>query len=151
MRTGSILQHRLGFVVSDQHRLTSGISTAFTTHQSCHRRVFDRGNTCSNSGFKEKLEVAQSCLTLRLYRLEPTKLLSSWDSPDKNTGVGCHSLLQGICQFQEQNPGVLHCRQILYPLTHQGSQIFKRFTQALVLRTNWRDIGKTLFSSHFVS
>ena len=37
------------------------------------------------------------------------------------TGVGCHSLLQGIFPTQGSNLGVLHCRQILYQLSHQGS------------------------------
>ena len=31
----------------------------------------------------------QSCLTLRPHRLQPTRLLHPWDSPDKNTGVNC--------------------------------------------------------------
>ena len=100
----------VGYVVSDQHRLTSGVSTVFATRQSCHGRVFNRGNTCSNSGFKEKLRVSQSCPTLWLYRLEPARLLCSWDSPGNNTGVGCHSLLQGICWTPGQNPGLLHCK-----------------------------------------
>ena len=43
-----------------------------------------------------------------------TRLLRPWDSPGKNTGVGCHSLLQRIFPTQESNPGLLHCRQILY-------------------------------------
>ena len=38
----------------------------------------------------------------------------------KNTGVGCHSLYQGIFPTQGLNPGLLHCRQILYHLSHQG-------------------------------
>ena len=42
--------------------------------------------------------------------------------PGKNTGVGCHSLLQGIFLTQGLNLGRLHCRQILYQLSHQGSQ-----------------------------
>ena len=44
-----------------------------------------------------------------------------WDSPGKNAGVGCHFLLQGIFLTQGSNPGLLHCRQTLYPLSHQGS------------------------------
>ena len=43
------------------------------------------------------------------------------DSPGKNTGMGCHVLLQGIFQSQGLNPGLLHCRWILYCLSHQGS------------------------------
>ena len=43
------------------------------------------------------------------------------DSPGKNTGVGCHALLQGIFLTQTSNPGLLHCRRILYHLGYQGS------------------------------
>ena len=38
-----------------------------------------------------------------------------------NAGVGCHSLLQETSPIQGLNPGLLHCRQILYCLSHQGS------------------------------
>ena len=47
---------------------------------------------------------------------------SSVDSPGKNTGVGCHFFLQGIFPTQGTNLGLLHCRQILYHLSHHGSQ-----------------------------
>ena len=43
------------------------------------------------------------------------------DSPGKITGVGCHALLQGIFPTQGLNPGLPHCRCILYHLSHQGS------------------------------
>ena len=43
------------------------------------------------------------------------------DSPDKNTEVDSQALLQGIFPTQELNSGLLHCRQILYHLGHQGS------------------------------
>ena len=43
------------------------------------------------------------------------------DSPGKNTGVGCHALLQGIFPTQGLNPGLPHCRRILYHLNHQES------------------------------
>ena len=46
------------------------------------------------------------------------QLLCSWDSPGKNTGVDCHSFLQGIFSTQGLNPGLLHCGQILYHLSH---------------------------------
>ena len=36
----------------------------------------------------------RSCLTLRPHRQQPTRLLCPWESPGKNTGVGCHFLLQ---------------------------------------------------------
>ena len=41
--------------------------------------------------------------------------------PGKSTGMGCYFLLQGIFLTQGSNPGLLHCRQTLYPLSHQGS------------------------------
>ena len=37
-------------------------------------------------------------------------------------GVGCHFLLQGIFPIQGLNPGLLHCRQILYSLSYKGNQ-----------------------------
>ena len=58
------------------------------------------------------------------YGLEPIRLLGARDSPSKNTGVGCHFLLQGIFQTQGLNLQLLrllHCRQTLYLLSHQGS------------------------------
>ena len=48
-------------------------------------------------------------------------LYSPWNSPGQNTGVGSLSLLQGIFPTQGSNPGLLHCRWILYCLSHQGS------------------------------
>ena len=50
----------------------------------------------------------------RPHGLHPVQLLCLWDSPGKNTGVGCHALLQGIFLTQGWNLGFLHCRQILY-------------------------------------
>ena len=44
---------------------------------------------------------------------EPTRFLCPWNSAGKNTGVGSHSLLQGIFLTQGSNPGLVHCRQIL--------------------------------------
>ena len=59
--------------------------------------------------------------SLRSRGPEPTRLLCPWDAPGKNSGVGCHALLQGIFLTQELNWSLLHCRQILYQLSHQGS------------------------------
>ena len=46
---------------------------------------------------------------------------SPWNSPGQNTGVGSLSLLQGSFPTQGWNLGLLHCRQILYQLSHKGS------------------------------
>ena len=51
----------------------------------------------------------------------PWSIYSPWNSPGQDTGVGSLSLLQGIFPTQGSNPGLLHCRQILYQLSHQGS------------------------------
>ena len=59
--------------------------------------------------------------SLRPHGLQLTRLLRSWDFPDKNTGVGCHFLLQGVFPIQGSNPGLPHCRQTFYHLSHQGS------------------------------
>ena len=58
--------------------------------------------------------------SLRPFGLEPARLLCPWNSPGKNTGVDCHSL-QGIFPTQGLKPCLLHCRQILDHLSHQGS------------------------------
>ena len=47
--------------------------------------------------------------------------LHPWNSPGKNTGVGCHFLLQGIFPTQGLNLGLLHCKQTLYHLCHHRS------------------------------
>ena len=48
-------------------------------------------------------------------------LYSPWNSPGQNTGMGSLSLLQGIFPIQGSNPGLPHCRWILYQLGHKGS------------------------------
>ena len=53
--------------------------------------------------------------------LQPHVLYSPWNSLGQNTGVGSLSLLQGIFPTQGSNPGVPHCRWILYQLSHKGS------------------------------
>ena len=57
--------------------------------------------------------------SLRPYRLQPTRLLCPWDFPDKDIGLVCHFLLQGIFLTQGSNLNLLHCRQILYQLNYQ--------------------------------
>ena len=50
------------------------------------------------------------------------RLLRPWDFLGKNTGVSCHFLLHEIFPIQGLNLGLPHCRQILYHMSHQGSQ-----------------------------
>ena len=66
--------------------------------------------------------VAQSCPALcNPVDCSPPGSSVHRDSPGQNAGVGCHALLQGIFPTPESNPGLLHCRWILYCLSHQGS------------------------------
>ena len=45
------------------------------------------------------------------------------DAPDKNTGMSCYALLQGVFPTQGSKPGLPHCRWILYCLSYQGSPL----------------------------
>ena len=69
--------------------------------------------------------------SLRSHGLSPARALCSWDFPGKSTGVGCHFLLRGTFPTLGLNLGLLHCRQILYHLSHQG----RPSTQKLSLKT----------------
>ena len=91
--------------------------------------------------------VAQSCLTLcnPMHSSPPGSSLRGILQLGRNTGVDSHSLRQGFFPTQGSNPGLLHCKQILYCLSHQGSTgvfnapIFNiitkkdRFTSAILL------------------
>ena len=63
---------------------------------------------------------SESCAVMSDF-LWPHGLHSQWISPGQNTGVGSLSLLQGIFPTQGPNPGLPHCRWILYQLSHKGS------------------------------
>ena len=78
-------------------------------------KILNKPGTGNLSVYQE-VKVAQLCLTL-----QPHGLYSPGNSPGQNTGVGSLSLLQGIFPSQGSNPGLLHCRQILYQLSHKGS------------------------------
>ena len=84
--------------------------------------------------------IAQSCLTL-CDTMDSSLPGSSVhrDSPGKNTGVGCHALLQGIFLTQESNQGLLHCRWIPYQLSHHGSPQ----SQAMDTQTSWTSTSQS--------
>ena len=70
-----------------------------------------------------KVKVAQLCPTLQAHGYSP------WNSPGQNTGVGSLSLLQGVFLTQGLNPGLPHCRQILYA-EPQGKPFLKVLLKA---------------------
>ena len=81
---------------------------------------------------KEESEVTQLCRALcDPMDCSPTRLLRPWDFPGKDTGVGCHFLLQEIFPTQGLNPGLLCCRQTLYRLSHREVQSISRISDKL--------------------
>ena len=85
-----------------------------------------RGQRCCSASFIEKTSIfalltMPKPLTVWITINWPGRLLCPWDSLGKNTGVGCHILLQGIFPTQESIWGLLHCRWILNQLSHKGS------------------------------
>ena len=58
--------------------------------------------------------------SLQHHGLQLARLLSLWDSPGKNVGVGCHFLIQGIFPTQGLNLHLLHWQADSLPLSHQG-------------------------------
>ena len=73
--------------------------------------------------------------------LWPHGLYSPYNSLGQNTRVGSLSLLQGNFPTQRSNPGLLHCRQILYHLSHKGSPIIRMLVHLIFsqssLRLSW--------------
>ena len=78
---------------------------------------------------------------LQPHGLEPTRLLCLWDFLGKNTGVGCHLLLQGIFPTQGSNLHLLFWQEDSLPLSHQGRAftvcVLSRFSHAQLFATPW--------------
>ena len=69
--------------------------------------------------------IAKSCPTLwQSHAQQPTRLLCPWDSPGKNTAVGCHALLKRIFPTQGLNPYLLHWQADCLPLSQQGIPMY---------------------------
>ena len=77
--------------------------------------------------------------SLWLHGLWPTRLLCPWDFPGKNTGMGCHFLLQGIFLIQGSNLSLLLGRQILY---HWATRV----PFGLCLIIGWQNISIITYS-----
>ena len=100
--------------------------------------------------------VAQSCPTLcDPMNCSPPGSSVRGGSPGKNTGMGSHALLQGIFSIQGLNPGVPHCRWILYHLSYQGSSfsypvyLFNSFVFLNFLSVCWHSLCHYTYSFGF--
>ena len=87
--------------------------------------IFKKYLNLKNTSLEVKALVAQLCPTLRHpMDCSPPGFSVRGNLQAKNTGVDCRSLLQGIFPTQGLNPSLLHCRQILYHLSHGGKLLF---------------------------
>ena len=77
-----------------------------------------------------------SCV--RFFATPRTVALCLWNSPGKNTGVDCYLLLQGTFLTQGLNPGLLHCRGILYCLSYREVPLpFEKWSEVKLLSCVW--------------
>ena len=104
------------------------------SHQGSHRTTIVDSESCS---------VIFNSLQLH-------GLYGPWDSPGQNTRVGSLSLLQGIFLTQGSNPGLPHCRRILYQLSHKGTTIWPNYFTSGYLsqeyeNANFKNRGTPIF------
>ena len=100
-----------------------------------------------------------SCVQYLATPWEAARLLCPWNSPGKNTGVGSHSLLQGIFLTQGSNPNLMHCKCIFtvwatksmmrYHLTSVRMTIFKKARKSKCLwecgeKGSWYSFGRNV-------
>ena len=78
--------------------------------------------------WKLKVLVTVVSSSLRSCGPSPARFLCPWDSPGENTGVGFHSLRQGIFPTQGSNLGLLHCRQVLSCLSRYNPCFWRTLT-----------------------
>ena len=103
---------------------------------------FSSTHLSKSPGCTARKLVAQLCLTLCDPMVSSLPwFLCPWNSPGKNTGVGCLFLLQGIFSTQGSNPGFPHCRQILYHLSHQGSTLLRCWNDTLYQANLWISVN----------
>ena len=95
----------------------------FETPWSVQSIEFSRLEYWSGEPFPSPGDLPNPGIKPRSPPLQADSLPAEPQGKPKNTGVGSLSLLQGIFPTQELNPGLLHCRRILYQLSHKGSLV----------------------------
>ena len=83
------------------------------------------------------------------------RFFTVWAPGKPNIGVGCQALLQGIFPTQGSNPGLLHCRWILYHLSHQASPWIPEWVPCLFSKGSYQPRNQSRASciagGHFTS
>ena len=129
------------FFFCSEWRFNNSISNYSISHQfkkAIYKKHYYTAATAAKS--------LQSCPTLRPHRRQPTRLPRPWDSPGKNTGVGCHFLLQCI-RVKSESEVAQSCPTLSDPMdcSPPGSSIHGIF-QARVLE--W---GAIAFSDYYTT
>ena len=121
------VDYRIAYIQSTQF-----CNLIFCTLQECEWIVRLRTVSVSRSAAAAAKSL-QSCPTVQPHRRQPTRLPRPWDSPGKNTGVGCHFLLQCM-KLKGESEVVQSCPTLLDPMdcTPPGSSVHGIF-QARVL------------------
>ena len=77
--------------------------------------------------------------------------MDKYNSPGKNTGMGCHFLLQGIFPTKEFNLDLLHCRRMLYHLSYWGSTMDLTERLKKLNPQSSTKLAESQFNSHYVT
>ena len=118
-----------------QSRLTLCNFMGYTVHAVLQARILERVAFPFSSGSSQPRDQTQvSQIAGGFFKAEP-------QGKPKNTGVCTLSLLQWIFPTQESNPGLLHCRWILYQLSYQGSSQFPWYAEISVSVTAHHWLG----------
>ena len=117
-------QYNLSFETADKTTMTQNINfwSGFRVREAvikCFENA-EQFNCCQQQFLQFLMNLHHSVMS---DSLQPRVLYSPRNSLGQNTAVGNLSLLQGIFPAQELNPGLPHCRQILYQLSHKGSPL----------------------------
>ena len=104
-RSLKLIRHTRPANKSLQDKECSKFYTSFKSSNEHKPRTAPTVSKAPCSGVSSvQMLVTQACLTLWPHGLKPARLLCPWDSPGKNTGVGCHALLQGLFLTQGLKP-----------------------------------------------
>ena len=111
----------MGYYFLLQEILSTQVSNSYLLHWQVDSLPLSQKQSSDNSYGPSEWSVVSN--SLWLYGLWPTRFLCPGNYPDKNAGVGCHFLLQGIFLTQGLNPRLLHWQANSFPLSHLGSLI----------------------------